>query len=169
MDTVLFLLFAYTGGKIGLKLKLPAGALLGAMLFIGLLNFTNTVQLTNVSPLLRIAAQIALGTMIGLQFSKEILKLPKNLLVGFTLLGMGSIATSVILALVFYTIGLFPLITGLIAVAPGGIAEMLTLSESVNGNTQAVAIMHLIRFVLIMLLFKWLLTWSHSKMGVNRS
>jgi membrane AbrB-like protein len=157
MDTILFLLFAYIGGKLGIKLKLPAGALLGAMLFVGLFKVLEIVQFNHVSPLLRVGAQIALGTMIGLMFTKEILMLPLSRLLGFILLGLGGVLTAITLSLVFNWFNLLPFITGIMALAPGGIAEMLTLSESLDSNTQAVAIMHTIRFVFIMLTFKWIL------------
>lgn len=163
IDSVLFLLLSFVGGTIGLHLKLPAGALLGAMLFVGGFKLLGTVELTDVSPLLRIATQIALGTMIGLHFRKSILMLPKKRLVAFLIVGIGSILTGLCINAVFYHFGIATYLTGLIAVAPGGLAEMITLSDSVQSDTEVVVIIHLIRFLVIMLTFKSLLKWSIRK------
>lgn len=163
MDTILFLVVAIIGGILGIKFRLPAGALLGAMLFVGLWKTLGVFQFDQVSPLLRKGAQIVLGMMIGLMFTKEILKLPKKMLISFILLGLGGVLTAITLSVIFNLLGIFPYVTGIIASAPGGIAEMITLSESVNGNTQAVAIMHILRFIFIMLSFKWLLNWIQKR------
>ncbi|MGG0670353.1 AbrB family transcriptional regulator [Sporosarcina koreensis] len=162
-DSLLFILLSYIGGRIGLRLKLPAGALLGAMLFVGGFKILGTVELNDVSPLLRIATQIALGTMIGLHFKKDILNLPIKRLAAFLIVGIGSILTALLVNIVFHYFGITTFITGLIAVAPGGLAEMITLSDSVQSDTQIVVIVHLIRFLIIMLSFKSLLKWSVSK------
>lgn len=162
-DTILFLTFAYIGGTLGIRLKLPAGALLGSMLFVGIFTMTDIVEFTNVSPVIRTAAQVALGAMIGLMFTKEILMLPLKQIFGLIILGLGSVLSAVFIALLFNWVGVFPFITGVIAVAPGGIAEMLTLADSLDVNTQTVVMMHIIRFVTIMLILKWLLNMIKSK------
>jgi membrane AbrB-like protein len=156
MDTVLFLLLAYVGGTVGIKLKLPAGALLGSMLFVGAFSMTGTIDF-DIAPIIRPISKIALGTMIGLMFTKEILKLPFKQVLSFILLGLGSVLSACVIAIVFHYLGFIPFITGMIAVAPGGIAEMLTLADSVDSNTQIVVMMHLIRFVTLMVLLRWLL------------
>lgn len=165
MSTLLFLMTAYIGGRVGVLLRLPAGALLGSMILVGIVNTSGLIEFSNISPLLRIGSQIALGSMVGLLFSNKILELPLNLIVAFTLLGLGSITISIILAGIFHLFGVLPFISGLISVAPGGIAEMLTLSESVNGQTQAVVVIHLIRFVFIIMTIKWFISWIQKRLG----
>ncbi len=163
MDTIVFLLFAYVGGTIGIKLKLPAGALLGSMIFIGIISIFNLYPLEAISPILRTASKIALGIMIGLMFTKEILNLPFKQLLSFILVGLGSVLSAFIIAIIFKWVGFLPLVTGLIAFAPGGIAEMLTLATSIEVDTQAVVIMHIIRFVLLMLTLRWMLKLFEMK------
>lgn len=163
MDTILFLLFAYVGGTIGIKLKLPAGALLGSMIFIGIISIFNIYSLDALSPILRTASKVALGIMIGLMFTKEILDLPFKHLISFILLGSGSVLSTFIIASIFNWVGYLPFTTGLIAVAPGGIAEMLTLATSIDVDTQAVVMMHIIRFVLLMLILRWMLKLFEKK------
>lgn len=163
MNTLLFLVFAYIGGIIGIKLKLPAGALLGSMLSIGILQMTGLMTFTDVSPVIRIISKIALGTMIGLMFTREILQLPFKQLLSFLIVGLSSVASAILLGLIFHLFGTLPFITGLIASSPGGIAEMLTLADAIHADTQAVVIMHLIRFVTIMVLVRWLLNLNQKR------
>lgn len=163
MDTFLFLVIAYIGGTLGIKLKLPAGALLGSMFMVGIFKMTDSIEFANVSSLLRIASKIALGTMIGLMFSKDILKLSLKQLISFIMLGLGSIFSTIIIAFTFSLLNVLPFVTSLVAVAPGGIAEMLTLADSINVDTSAVMMIHLIRFVMLMLLLKWLLNLIHKQ------
>lgn len=169
MNTILFICLAYIGGKIGLWIKIPAGALLGSMLFIGIVKTLGWLPLNDVSHLLRIGTQIALGTMIGLMFSKDILKLPFEQISSFFFLGIGSILSGIAVALVFTWLDIFPIITSLIATAPGGVAEMLTLSHSVNSNSQAIAIMHVIRFISIIFIFKILLNFMSKRLGQSKN
>lgn len=163
LDTIMFLIFAYIGGTLGIKLKLPAGALLGSMFLIGILKMTNMFEFAEVSPILRVASKMALGTMIGLMFTKDILNLPIKQLFSFVLVGLSSILSAVLLAFVFDLFGALPFITALISSTPGGIAEMLTLADEVDVNTQAVVMMHLIRFVTLMLLLRWMLTLQQKR------
>lgn len=162
-DTILLLLLAYIGGQLGILLKMPAGALLGAMLFVGMFKITGLVTLSEVMPLLKIATQIGLGLIIGMQFNRNIFKLPLSQIVAFILLGMGSVATSLFIVAIFTKFHILSFITALIAVAPGGLPEMLTLSDSLGIDTQTIVIIHMIRLLLILLLFKTLLNWSLRK------
>lgn len=163
METILFFVLAYIGGTIGIKLKLPAGALLGSMFFIGAFNMLSVTDLTNISPFIRPMTQIALGTMIGLMFTNEILKLPLKHITGFIILGVGSVVSAILISLSFKWMGLFSFVTGVIAVAPGGIAEMLTLAHEVDADTSAVVMIHIIRFVTIMLALRLLVVFMNRK------
>lgn len=156
MDTFTFLVCAYVGGRLGLKLRLPAGALLGSMFFIGFLQITNLLEFTTISQLLRVGSKIALGIMIGLMFSRKIFMLSYKKLLGFMFVGISSVISAVLLGFIFHKLGYFPTVTGIVASSPGGIAEMLTLADEINADTQDVAMMHIIRFVLFMLLMRWL-------------
>lgn len=167
MDTIIFIIVAYIGGTLGIKLKLPAGALLGSMFLVGLLQMTNLIEFTDVSPYLRIASKIALGTMIGLMFTKDILKLPVKQLLSFLVVGLTSIASALFLGFIFQFFGVFPFVTGMVSTAPGGIAEMLTLADAIKIDTQEVVMMHLIRFVTLMLMLKWLLSLNQKRGSIS--
>lgn len=163
MDTILFLVIAYIGGTLGIKLKLPAGALLGSMFLVGILKMTETINFENISYFLRYFSKVSLGTMIGLMFTNNILKLSWKQLLGLFLVGLSSVLSALIIALSFNLFEVLPFVTALVSSAPGGIPEMLTLADSIGINTEEVIIIHLIRFVTLMILLKWLLTINKKK------
>lgn len=164
MDTFLFLCLAYIGGKIGLKLKLPAGALIGAMLLVGAAKiFTGMLEQFQPASSLRFFVQMSLGAMIGLLFSKKIRSLRlKDLLLIFTV-GLGSVATSFLFGWLFHLLFSQTLVTSIIASTPGGIAEMLTLADSVQANTEIVAFVHVMRFLILVLSLKLLIPFIQAR------
>lgn len=164
MNAIVFLLLAYLGGIIGVKLKLPAGALLGSMLMVGVFSIVDMIDSQEIPHFIRNLSKVALGTMIGLMFTKNILYLPFKKLISFIILGFGSVISAVVVAMILKGMGMTPFIMTLVSVSPGGIAEMLTLADSIHTDTQVVAIMHLIRFVTLMLLLRWILK-TFNKQG----
>lgn len=163
MDTLLFLIVAYIGGTLGIKFKLPAGALLGSMFLVGILKMTEIISFENVSYLLRYFSKVSLGTIIGLMFTSNILKLSLKQLYSFILVGLSSVFSALILAFLFDTLQTLPFVTALISSSPGGIAEMLTLADSVGINTEEVLIIHIIRFITLMILLRWLLIFNQKR------
>lgn len=163
MDTILFLILAYIGGKIGIKLKLPAGALLGSMLLVGAVSILDLFPLQDISPVITTGSKVALGIMIGLMFTRDILKLPISHIFSLILLGISGIISAIAIAVIFKWMDFLPFLSGVIAVAPGGITEMLTLATTVEADTQAVVMMHLIRFLLLMLILRWFLNMFDKK------
>lgn len=165
MNTLLLILTAYVGGRVGIWLRLPAGAILGSMILVAMVKTADVISFSDISPLIRLGSQVVLGTMIGLLFSKKILALPLNLMMALTLLGFASIIISSILAGIFSVLEILPFITGLISTSPTGIAEMITLSESIQAQTQAVVVVHLIRFVFIILILRWFIAMVSKRLG----
>jgi uncharacterized protein len=145
------MLLALIGGLIGYKTKIPAGALLGAMAFVG------TVNVIGFKPELpesfNTIAQITLGGFLGLAVTKEVAVGLKNyiipsLLVVF-LLAVFGIITGVIISKVTGT----ELYTSLFGSVPGGMQEMIVLSESYDVNHPAVVVFQTVRRVLIVILY----------------
>ncbi len=156
MQTLLFLLIAYLGSQIGLLLRLPAGALLGALMAVAIVN-SSIYEFTQVFTGLNVLAKIMLGITLGLLFDRSVLKMPKSYVFWFILLGFGNVLIAVSLGHIFFRIGLFSEVTGMIATAPGGFAEMLALSEATESPAYVTVTFHLLRVIFIMLFFKWVI------------
>lgn len=156
MQTLLFLILAYIGSQIGLLLRLPAGALLGALIAVALVNST-LYEFTHVVTELNVFAKIMLGITLGLLFDQSVLSLPKRYLFWFIMLGIGNVLIAVSLGQILSSLGLFSEVTGMIATAPGGFAEMLALSEATGSQAYVIVTFHLLRVIFIMLFFKWVI------------
>lgn len=163
MDVLQFLLLSFMGGVFGIMLKIPAGALIGPMLLVGTFQLTEIVVLDEIPQFIKWIAQAMLGLMIGLMFSKEILKISSKQLAAFLIIGFSSIITSFLFGLLIYQTSDLSFLTSVISAVPGSMAEMLALAESLDTNTQAVAMIHLLRFLLIMLILPFILSWAVKK------
>jgi membrane AbrB-like protein len=159
MNILLFLLLSFIGGAIGILLKVPAGALLGSMILIGALQATNMLVIDNIPQIIRWIVQAVLGLMIGLMFSRDVLKITKKTLSGLLIVGFGGIISAFLLGFLVYGLTGLSFKTSVIAAAPGGIAEMLTLADSMDADTQAVALLHLLRFFIVMSTIPIILSW----------
>lgn len=145
------MLLALIGGLIGYKTKIPAGALLGAMVFVG------TVNVIGFKPELpksfNIIAQIILGGFLGLAVTKEVAIGLKNYIIPsllvVVLLAVFGIITGVIISKITGT----ELYTSLFGSVPGGMQEMIVLSESYDVNHPVVVVFQTVRRVLIVILY----------------
>ncbi|GAA0355686.1 AbrB family transcriptional regulator [Bacillus horti] len=166
MDTLLFICLAFIGGKIGLKLKLPAGALIGAMLLVGAVKMlTEILEYFQPGDSLRFMVQMFLGAMIGLMFSKRIRALRVKELLMILVVGASSLVSSILFGWSFHSLFNQSLGTSIIAATPGGIAEMLTLADSVHADTQVVAFVHVMRFMILVLSLRLLIPYIKAKSG----
>jgi membrane AbrB-like protein len=168
MEFLLFFALCFIGGWLGLVLRLPAGALIGPLLLVGLFKLTNVLVISEIPMLILWASQASLGLFIGLMFSREILKFPKKMLVAVLLIGISSIFTSFLVGFFVYKTTNLSLIDAIISVVPGGLAEMLAFSNEINADTQSIAIFQLLRVVLLMLIVPNLITWIYKKIN-NKS
>ena len=71
MEWTIFLVLAVAvaGGLIGLRLKLPAGAMLGAMIAVAI--FTVVTDLQVIPPWFKVCAQMVSGGYIGTTMTRE--------------------------------------------------------------------------------------------------
>ncbi len=148
MDKVLYtILVASAGGIIGIKLKIPAGALIGAMIAVAIYNiFTGQGTIpTN----FKIFAQILVGGMIGLNFTMDTVYGLKNLIVPALMLVIGLTVFSICLGLIISKLTGLDLITALFSCSPGGLTDMTLIAEEYGAQTPKVALMHLMRLITV--------------------
>ncbi|MDF2530768.1 MAG: AbrB family transcriptional regulator [Clostridia bacterium] len=141
------LLIAGIGGYIGLKLKIPAGAFVGAMLAVAVFNmYTGKGQLPTQ---FKLVAQIVVGGMIGLNFKMNTLSELKSLIVPGLMLFVGLTLYCLLLGFVIHKVTGLDLVTSLFSTSPGGITDMTLISDAYGADTPKVAILHLIRLVTV--------------------
>ncbi|WP_315114684.1 AbrB family transcriptional regulator [uncultured Clostridium sp.] len=148
MDKIIYtLLIALLGGYIGIKAKIPAGALVGAMVSVAIYNiYTGKGDIPYNFKLL---SQIVVGGMIGLNFTMDSVKQLKSLILPAVILVLGLTVFSLILGFIIHKVTGVDLITSLFSSAPGGITDMTLISEAYGADISKVALLHLMRLVTV--------------------
>lgn len=143
------LIIAIIGGRCCLKLKVPAGALIGAMLSVVLLN-TVTGRNVEFPTYARFFTQVATGAFIGAKIRKSDIYALKDIIFPiFTLtvcmLGFGAVTGGL---LARYT--KLDLSTALFAAAPAGVTDMTLASISFNADSAKVALLQMVRLISVL-------------------
>ncbi|MFZ5686731.1 MAG: AbrB family transcriptional regulator [Bacillota bacterium] len=154
----LTLIIAAVGGLIALKLRIPAGALVGSMILVAIVQ-SSGVPMGSLPSCTRIVIQILLGTMLGLSLTPEALHELKQIALPAIVLVATLVTTGIITGLVISKISKLDVITSLFSTAPGGMTDMVLLSSVLGADAPKVAALHLIRIVGVLLVMPPLLRW----------
>lgn len=154
--TVVIVVGAWCGYMVGKWIKLPAPWLVGAMIGVCLIQSLLSVYfgqepiswwphwLINVS-------QILIGTSIGSRLNKQMFTgLGKVVVVGL-LSSIGLIFFMFLLAWIVSITANIPLITTVLAFAPGGLAEMATISVLIHADIGFVVTVQILRILVVLI------------------
>lgn len=141
------LLVAIVGGLLGIKLKVPAGALVFSMLAVALYNIYTSNAYIPYN--FRVMAQIVVGGMIGLRFTKGTIVEIKEMLLPTILVITVMTLFGFFLAFVLHKATGMDIITALFSTAPGGLTDMSLISDTYGADSPKVAVMHTLRIVLV--------------------
>lgn len=145
---------------------MPAGALLGAMVFVTALNIVTASGYVYPADLRRLV-QVVSGAVIGLSFTRADLSMFRRLLrPALTLLAM-MLGFNVLFAYILSRLTVLDLITALFAAAPGGISDIALIAVDFGANLHQVAILQIFRFVLIVSLFPFIVRRLLEPAGRN--
>ncbi len=136
------------GGLIGVKLKIPAGAMIGSMLFVAVYNIYTAKGY--IPPNFKILAQILVGGIIGLNFTMDTIKGLKELILPALLLSFGLIIAGLTLGIVIHKITGLDINTALFSSSPGGLTDMTLISDSFGADSPKVAILQLARLIMVL-------------------
>jgi membrane AbrB-like protein len=148
----------YVGAWAALRLRLPAGALLGPMLLVGTLHVFGA-PLVKLDAGYRLFAQVLVGATVASTLTPSVLRfLPR--LFGPAAVGVaGLIMLSVLGGGVLHlATGLNPA-TALFAGAPAGAAEMSLASADLGGDVELVAALQIFRQLSVLVVLPPLLRW----------
>lgn len=152
MEKIVYtLIIGAIGGYLGIKLKIPAGALVGSMFLVAIYNiFTGH---GHVPKNFKLIAQIVVGAMLGLNFTMDAILELKNLILPAIVLVLGLTIFSILLGILIYKFTGLDLTTALFSSSPGGLTDMTLISEEYGAKTHIVAILHLIRLTTVIAVF----------------
>ena len=142
---IMTLLVGATGGIIGMKLKLPAGALFGAMVSTAIYNLLSNKGY--VPPQANTILQIVLGATIGLNFTMGTLKGLGSIFFSALVMVVGLLAFSLILGWLIHRFTGMDLITALFSASPGGLSNIVLISDAYGAQAHVVALLHTLRMI----------------------
>lgn len=152
MEKIIYtLIVAAIGGYVGIKLKIPAGAMIGAMVFVAIYNIKTSQGY--IPRDFKLVAQVVVGAMLGLNFNMESILALKKLVLPSIVLVVGLTVFSLLLGILIHKITGLDLVTALFSSSPGGLTDMSLLSEAYGAQTHIVALMHLIRLTTVITIF----------------
>jgi uncharacterized protein len=160
ISVVVFLLVGSLGGFVGLRLKIPAGILIGAMLAIIAFKSISRVnwEIPRNFPFI---LQVLLGITVGATFHLEMLKTMESVIIPVIVSTLLLVGTGVILAILFTRLGLLDMGTAYLGTSPGAMSALIVLALDSGENPTVVTCFHFFRVVFIILtmpiIFKYFL------------
>lgn len=152
-DAVLLLLCALIGAWAGKKLRFPAPAFMGPLAASAILHATGITAGAPPAAIV-IAAQIILGTLLGCRF----LGVRPMVLARAGWLSLWATLATLLIALGFslmiHTVIGVSTDQVILALAPGGLTEMGLIALAINADVAFVALHHVARILLVILLAK---------------
>lgn len=142
---IMTLLVGAAGGIIGMKLKLPAGALFGAMVATAVYNLLSGKGY--VPPQANTVLQIVIGATIGLNFTMDTLKGLGSIFFSALVMVVGLLAFSLALGWIIHRFTGMDLITALFSASPGGLANIVLISDAYGAQAHVVALLHTLRLI----------------------
>lgn len=132
------------GGLAAQRYNIPGGALVGAMIFSGVMTLMLPEGMS-MPPKLGLAVQILLGISLGLTFDRSFLQLGPKVLPLAVLSTIVLLSVAVGMAFLASRLGLVDFGTALFGFSPGGMSGMSILAQAEGQKGSIVAFCHLVR------------------------
>jgi len=155
---VVVLVLGLLGAYLGHRFRAPAGVFTGALFGVGaalaLLGFPELSP----PPLAGQALQVMVGVIVGLRITRDAIRSEARTLLPATILAGVFLASGLAAAVAAVSLtGMTP-VTALFAAAPGGLTEMASVGASLGADGPAVAAVHLVRLLLVILVANLILS-----------
>ncbi|MDD2955313.1 MAG: AbrB family transcriptional regulator [Oscillospiraceae bacterium] len=155
MELILTLLIAVAGGLLALKLKVPAGAIIGGMVFVAAFNIL--FGMASMPSETRVVVQSVAGALIGASIDKEdVLRLKRMAGTAFTMVILMLILSAGAGFLLFFLSDM-DIATCLFSVAPGGMMDMTLASQDLGADASRVVLFQILRVMIVIGIFPTIL------------
>lgn len=145
-----FLFVGLMGGLIGQKLKIPAGALIGAMIAVIAIKFILKSEWALPKNVI-FFLQVAVGVMVGASFHPSLMSVIPKIIVPVVVSCIILVGTGVLMAFVFTKLGILDIGTGYMGTSPGAMTVLLVLALENNVNATVITCFHLFRVIFVIL------------------
>jgi uncharacterized protein len=154
MNSLLTLLFyivvGLVGGVIGHKLKVPAGALVGAMVFV--IAAKLILKSNWASPdYFNFGIQVVLGVLVGASFHPTMMQTLHKMIIPIVLSSVWLVAAGLLISVVFVKLGLLDIGTGYLGTSPGAMSVLLVMALDSQLNVALITCFHLFRVIFVIL------------------
>lgn len=153
MNILMTLMIAILGWKIAEKWKLPAPAMLGSMIAVGLSNIAFDYATLPMS--VKIFAQSISGAFIGMQIMKKDLLNFKKLVKPFLLLMIILTANTFLMGVLLHRCCGLDITTALLSCVAGGVTDISIIAMEMNADAGTVALMQTSRLIGVLLFFPY--------------
>jgi membrane AbrB-like protein len=147
MAIVRALIVAIAAAWIFEALRVPAGALIGAMVGVAALNLAD-FSVPELPDVVRFLSFAALGWLLGSQFTKETLTQLREAALPIAVI-VGLLLAAAVGATFWLRAAGFDTSTAFLAASPGGISQMAAISAEVGANAPLVVTVHLVRIMAV--------------------
>lgn len=171
MNLILTILVAAMGSFLFYKLRIPAGALIGAIIFSAAFNiFTD---MGSFPAFMKTALQAIAGAFIGQRVTRSDLTELKRTLAAGILMFFTMVIYAIVVGLMLSKVTQLDLATSLVSAMPAGLSDVAVISSDLGANSTQTTVIHTVRtlFAIIILpqvAFRVCEYLSHDKEELER-
>jgi uncharacterized protein len=144
------LVIAILGGLLFYTLQIPAGFMIGAMITVGISSVSG-LKIKPLPDLVRTAAYIGIGVLIGQYFTREaLMNVAEIYPVVLIVTGLMLLSCAALAVIISKTMG-WKMSTCLLATAPGGLITLTAVAAEMDSDPLKVSLMHMARLITIKL------------------
>lgn len=145
--TLFTLLAGTVGGLVAHKLHIPAGALLGSMLAVGIYGSLGfQVYMPSQA---RVGAQIIIGCLLGTSLNRNTFMQLKSIVKPALIITISLLICSLVTGFILFKFFNLDMYTAFLSSSAGGMPELSLLALSLGGDGPKVALLHLIRLMVV--------------------
>jgi uncharacterized protein len=150
------------GGFIGDRLKVPSGAMIGAMIAVIALKLLLKSE-WEIPKGYGFTLQVLVGVMVGASFHPSLLQTFYKIAIPVVISCIVLVGVGLIMALVFAKLGMMDIGTSYLGTNPGAMTVLLVLADESNVNASVITAFHLFRVIFVVitapLVYKLLANW----------
>ena len=137
---------AVVGGILAIRMKIPLGGIIGALVFVVILNLWSDGHAVFYSPL-KVAMQITIGAISGSRVGRDELKSMRRLVLPALIIYILYFLFAFLFGMLIYRCSSLDAITALLMACPGGASDIALIAEDFGANIAYTGILHVIRVI----------------------
>jgi membrane AbrB-like protein len=143
-------LAAFAGGYVGMKLKIPAGALIGALVATVAVRFIGA-KAKEVPHIFGFVAQVLIGLIIGAGVTLDLLEHLSKCWVPLVISILGLVLIGLVFGLLIHKMGFLDFPTAYLGTSPGAMSAIVLLGVEYGANGAVVALFHFLRIIVVLI------------------